>query len=758
MKKVLKLSAAAAVALSAITPVAAFAAETEATQVKPGIYTTDATKGFTSIDEFKKLSLKEKAALLQVKDAVLVLGTEVIPASVILTGTNDDLANSRVSVEKYQEDNNVILDSEVGIKPTTPGEVTEVKVSSVSAINKSGVTVKFPALTEAQTDVEVTVKDDKGNTVEVKPVSVLDVGETTATFTFKTALTSEPAGTWTVDGVSFDANAQAAVKAINTAANQVELNSALKSTYFTDVDGSKITDYFTEMNGNTYETIADVQKAIDKVNKASVSGQLISDIVDAMADNNEVTLLTLLGDASFERVNDDFITQYMAEFKGNVNTATTITGSSSVANVQAEIDAVNKKAAQDAVTAADTTPATALTADAINKAQDLVTALPENTDGEKADKKGLQDKIDVANAFAKVKGATTQASLLSALKSPVLKLQNIDDALAKFYKLELDKPTGKDAITSVSYTLQTTIVNAGKTSAIADLGKKISEVTAETSTTDLKALLSELKRLDGTVFIENITDALLEDYRAKLVATTLATAKDQTSEITALIAQVNNPATAISAVTSAANATDLLDALKAKTLNLNNVKDANKDAYYDAPVNKSDVSYFTKVTTPAEAQKVVNATNAFVDANTAASATELNSALNSFVAIISDSFFDVNEASNYINLSSAAKFEVAEIVLNAKDADYADAMELAVAINDAVTAYTGFLGGVNSAASISAMNTALDNAAFPAFQELSPAEKVAKAEAVYNKLTELKAQDPATDFKTIAQIKTAAGL
>ena len=157
MKKGLQLSAAAVIALSAITPVAtAAAAEPTAQQVKPGIYTTE---GYTSIADFKKLTTAKKAALLQKPGAVLVVGTDVIPTEVILTGTNDDLENSKVSVEKYQEDNKVVI-TEDGIKPVTPEET--VTVSAVSAINATTVEVTFGK------DVEVTAEELKDQVLKIK--------------------------------------------------------------------------------------------------------------------------------------------------------------------------------------------------------------------------------------------------------------------------------------------------------------------------------------------------------------------------------------------------------------------------------------------------------------------------------------------------------------------------------------------------------------------------------------------------------------
>jgi len=590
-------------------------------------------------------------------------------------------------------------------------------------------------------DVTVTVKDNNGNVVEVNPVAVLDVGETSYTFTFKTPLKADPVGMWTVNGVKFDADAQAAVKAVKEAKNQVELLNALKSPYFTGVNADLIAEYFNDADRVNVATVEDVQKIIDKVNKAATGQEAVKAVKEA---KNQVELLAALQNGGFERVNVDLIADYAAKDFSNAVT---------VEDVQAIIDAVNLEAAQEAVKAADTEEGTALTAEAINKAQALVSVLPEKEDADKAVKKALQDRIDVANAYAKVKGATTQASLLSALKSPVLKLKDIDDSLAKYYKQVFD--ANKDNITDVIYDLQINIVDAGKTAAITDLCKKISEVTDKTSTADLKALLTELKRLNPDEFKADIIDALLEDYRNALVESTTIT---NTSSINTIIENVNKPDEAINAVKTAASADDLLKALKDPKLNLKNVVDANKDAYFEAPLNKSGVSYFTKVNSKDDVQKVVNAVNAFVNANKATTATEMRSALTTFVVVISDDFFDVAEASEFIDLSYAAKLEVAEIVLNTKEDDFVDGYELACAVYEAMEAHSNFLVEVKAATTNTEMIAALnDKNVLPEFFELGPEEKVVKAELVLENMP--KGEDgEVIGYKTIAEIKAAAGL
>src|SRR5699024_9648222 len=100
-----------------------------------------------------------------------------------------------------------------------------------------------------------------------------------------------------------------------------------------------------------------------------------------------------------------------------------------------------------------------------------------------------------------------------------------------------------------------------------------------------------------------------------------------------------------------------------------------------------------------------------------------------------------------------------QIVLDGKESNFKNAGELAEAANDARKAHEAFLDGVIDAIDIAEMKAALSNRiVFPEFVELDEATKVEKAEAVLTKLEELQDQDPATNFKTLAEIKAAAGL
>ena len=177
------------------------------------------------------------------------------------------------------------------------------------------------------------------------------MGETSYTFTFKTPLKADPVGMWTVNGVKFDADAQAAVKAVKEAKNQVELLNALKSPYFNGVNADLIAEYFDDADRVNVATVEDVQKIIDKVNKEAAG----ENIVKAVRKLRTKLNCLLLFKRWIWRVNVDLIAKY-ASYDSSIGPDYKVT-------TQQQFKLwvmLLLKAAQDAVTAADTTVATAL--------------------------------------------------------------------------------------------------------------------------------------------------------------------------------------------------------------------------------------------------------------------------------------------------------------------------------------------------------------------------------------------------------------
>lgn len=148
MKKSIKLTAATVMALSAVTPVAAFAAETPA--VKDGFYTAD---GFISLVDFAKKTKAEKKAFIVAnitKSLVVVQGGKVydLTKSEVQNATASQIESLGKTPAQYTAETNNEL-KETGITPVTP--VGTLAVESVSAINLTKVTVKFNTAVDAVT-------------------------------------------------------------------------------------------------------------------------------------------------------------------------------------------------------------------------------------------------------------------------------------------------------------------------------------------------------------------------------------------------------------------------------------------------------------------------------------------------------------------------------------------------------------------------------------------------------------------------------
>ncbi|TRM10710.1 hypothetical protein FH966_02695 [Lentibacillus cibarius] len=678
----------------------------------------------------------------------------------------------------------------------------EINVESVSAINTTGVTLTLEELSEDEFDATVSVVDPNGNEVAVESLD-LSAGDTEVVFSFEESYDSFddiPAGTWTINGTEYDFSEQLAVRTVRNAdgGSQLELLEALQSDYFTDVDSELIAAY-DGADFSQVQSVEDVQEIINQVNEDSVEDQAVKAVNDA---ENQIELLTALEDGGFARVNPDWIADYASYDNSNLGGGSNdaYTEATTPEEVQNIVDSVNLDAIDDNAGSGVLVDAEdSLDSADINKAESLINKYVEDDEeGQPAVKQPLLDRVEIHKAVIAVNEATTNNTLQSRLDTlaevvddaSTFDIETVNDVLLEEYRAGIEDPTSVDSNNATETLTPANIqqvidhVNAAElATAVSNIETNFGDGTGSTYDSsdedDQKSALKELNRLadvSSDFDKEDIDKELIADYIDDIQTdigkgsdgevdwTSSATDSAKAGAISTIVNDANDSVVtdAIDEVTTAADADALLEALKDKNLDLQNVVDTNKDAYYNSPVNKNDASYFTKVTTTEEAQKVVDAVNAFVNANGATSATQMNSSINSFVAIISDSFFDVAEASDYINLSSAAKLEVSEIVFNEKDGEYADAMELAVAINNAVTAYDDFLNGasgVNNATTISEMNTALNNEdVFPEFFELSAAEKVEKAEAVFNKLQELQALENTSSFETLAEIKEAAEL
>ncbi|MEK4406163.1 Ig-like domain-containing protein [Sporosarcina sp. FSL K6-6792] len=177
MKKTFKVSAAAALAISALTPVAAFAAES--TVAADGFYTNNS---FVAGSDFRASTNPEKAAILKNPETVMVIGGKVYFAKdAILATTNAQLAEIVMTEADFEAQHGELTKNGYEVTPVTG----ELKVESVSAINAKEVTVNFSKAVD-----EDSVIDASGALI-ANTVSISAVGTATAPGTLTPELSED---------------------------------------------------------------------------------------------------------------------------------------------------------------------------------------------------------------------------------------------------------------------------------------------------------------------------------------------------------------------------------------------------------------------------------------------------------------------------------------------------------------------------------------------------------------------------------------
>lgn len=631
---------------------------------------------------------------------------------------------------KFDVDPTITIEEAIeGLTPITP--VEELKVVEVSAITHYGVTVTFPEVTEAIEDANVVVKDGEDNVIETKPM-LLAEGATQADFEFVTPFAEdyEFTGVWTVNGkeYSFDAiNQLADIAAAVADRNEIKLQAALDAAGITYADELKMGDYLgvLEVDGAT-ESLEAVQKAISEFDKGAAEQADKAAAVKAVVDaKTQAQLLSAL-EANFEVVNPDWIVDYDTAIdfdKEDDATPKTVEG------IQAAVNGVNMAKVEPEVTAANMS----LDSEKVAKARILVTNwIPAGEEDEVTIKDWALDGLALEDALIAVNEAKTN----SALKAALINLDNLENELLKKYE----------------------------------------DVTIDGVTTT---------RTDD-FDIETVKDENLTAYRTEIGKAELKN-KNQRSDIQAIITQVNEGAAdqakadvlaalnEVDAKTAAADVVALLEQNQKLNELDNKVNPAYAEAYKKAIVETEASG------NPAVKFANANAVDTLVgDVNKAEDAAALLAAVNTATtpadmskALVALEAGQEPAATDFTNLSSQEKLEVAQIVIAIRDAieaegeakakEFADADAALGAVTTegtgAIAVRSAFLTKVNAATDISGMRAELDNEdLFPEFFALGVAEKTEKAELVLNALNELKALDPAEKFETIAEIKAAAGL
>ena len=498
MKKGFKLSIASVMAVSALTPVAAFADTTPAAAAANGFYTTDS---FTTPTQFKNLSAAERQDLLKRADLVLVVSGEVYFGKEALGKTDAQLEEIKMTEAAFEEEYGELTTSGYEKEEVVEG----VTVESVMAINNTGVEVTFPEVTEAIEDANVVVKDGEGNVVPTE-AKLLAEGETSAEFVFTTPFKSDYkfTGVWTVNGkeYNFDAINQLAdiVEAVG-AGNEITLQAALDAAGISYADETRIAQYLGALQeeGST-ATLEAVQKAITKIDEEAVTKEDKEAAVEEVDKaKTQAQLLKALQD-HFELVNPEWIVNYAspagdgeATFNGDLLEFPV--------TIPADVDGDYEKI-QNAIYQVN-----------IAKAALKVT----NANGKLDSKKVSEARTLVTNWVPAFDLDDTQA--------PVI----LGDSVAGLKEFTLDALKLEDAYIAINNAK----TNSALKAALVNLDKVESDI---------------LEKYEGTDFVsgktkdfhlENVLDENLTAYRTAIAEVTEVGGKNQRSDINDIILGVN---------------------------------------------------------------------------------------------------------------------------------------------------------------------------------------------------------------------------
>lgn len=759
-KKLLSTVAAAAVVVSAVP---AFAAEAEA--VVDGLYiNVGETKYYFTTDELFSGEHGETIADLlneaDLENVFFVQGGTYVTAEDAFENVDynfAELEEDTIPTGEYVGTDGTPIT--VGTPETT--EPTVLTVESVSAINNNGVIVVFEAVTEAQEDVTVEVKNPSGTIVPVKAVD-LAVGDTEVFFAFETAITGKlESGLWTVNGTEYDQAAVDAATAVSTATTQAALLEALKSPYFVNVDEANIVAYNTNKATADLTTVATIQETLIDATNAEVNQNSVVETIIETADEegNEIKLLALLKENNFERLIDGNVAGangYLAKIDALAPYV-----AQDAEDIQDEIDAANLAIAQAAVVTAETS----VKREDYNKALTQVNNL--DSEGQKSDKETALTKLTVVDALIALEEAQTNAAFgnklvaLSKLTAAGWVSEPVYAVNYAAYKADVQAEANADRNTVAKVEALINTANLEQ-SAAQFTAAKLTEIENldATKTADLAKFDTWLKAIDARVadtdfdYEELVKSAALATYLTDVQADLTggsatidasATGEANAAALATIIDDANNSSLSdaiddVKAAT-ATNATDLYEALAAPALGVKNVAEANKAAYF------ADKAIFATVTGGGSddaadkliIQNAVNAANATVAFNTATTTAQ---AANAVTAIAL-----ANGYTNLVNLPAAARTDIAELLIELKPtAGFATTAALVAELGTANNATTGTgsttafkvfndkLTAINTAGkttgTISALVTALSGLEYDAYDNLDAIVQTKVAETL----------------------------
>lgn len=591
----------------------------------------------------------------------------------------------------------------------------DLKVTSCK-VNKGSVEVTFKALAKELTDVTLEVLDNKGNVVEVESVKLIDQGETTAEFYFTNMLSSDPEGTWTVNGLAINLDEVNFVNAVKDAKKAEDLYGLLsKSKYITGVVENNKKAYYDLINEKSKDinTVADIQAIIEEVNKNVQDESKIKNLVEVASEGTLTQFKNAINGLGFERVNSEWMADYQSKIKKLTENKFT--------TVQNEINATNEEKIKEVYGKANT----------IAKKEEVLNLINKYV---KAEKKEEVDKVNEGVkvvktdiALLKVKEAKTNATVINALKE----LSNVvnDKDVFSFEKLvnENLKAEYKTALSGKEYNsveaVKDAVVKAGNDAA----NKKVTEVVVKAATAlnnskeeDKVAKKNELvKALEELAIVsaknvdkfemKNVEKALLSEYAKELVG------KTTVAEVNTVIETVNS--SAVQNIMKDATAENILEKLNHEHLALTNVVKENAKAY------GLEAEKFKAYTKLEQVSKLVGTINNKEVILSSSKVEEVKASLVSYI---------IDENLPIINLKDAQKTDIAELLIaelaNDKDTTTKDILYLNKKIEKVESTRTTLMTTVNAVkATISEAVTALEQIS-KEFNQLDAAKKLVVAE------------------------------
>ena len=566
--------------------------------------------------------------------------------------------------------------------------------------------------------------------------------------------------------VDFDA-ADDAVEAVNDATNQIQLAAALENDYFAEVyDEANIVKYKAELTV-PYTTVAEIIEDIEDINEEIETKDEFEAVKKALeeAHPNQLNIRNVLT-ANFDNVDaaniDAYETAIFEDDKVNLG---------SLKEIQEAIDGVNDKAAADAVVA-------------------LIDKLPITENIE------LKDKEDVVAARAAYKALTEEqqalvtADKVTALVKAETDIENLEayeaakpvvvalfvDADADAEELELAEGVGQAEIDEAK-----AIVGKLEVKNHGDVDLNALVTSAETLFTDIQGRLEITsvsvanKLRDDGVYLLGYGVSINVNNNGEYVVDTREDNRGTIEDTESIVIQLYKGDTLLGEQTF---------------VNYDNVNDSDKytpgksttsgtiDVYGDYNSTSWDNVWYAGLTDIPDTAKAIVV---YDDGRVVETEKEITvsdktpfyvEALNrtETVADMSAAIVELEAAmkgdTKFTDLPSAAKLEVAEMVLDARNA--LETKKFALNDNSAYEAVTNddgaiqvreaFIDGVNheEEATISSMRAALtDKDLFPEFFALNTADKTAAAERVLDVLNAFEGEEK---FETIAEIKAAAGL